>query len=91
MNSNLKPKTSSQCAKAARTATAVLGQISRAFHFRDRWTFIRLYKFYVQPHLEFAVPAWNPWSAGDIESLEKVQRKAVKWFQALETKTTVRD
>ena len=41
VSSNLKP--SSQCAKAARTANAVLGQISRAFHYRDRSTFLRLY------------------------------------------------
>jgi hypothetical protein len=34
---NLKP--SSQCSKAAGTAAAVLGQILRAFHYRDRPTF----------------------------------------------------
>ena len=34
---------SAQCAKAARMANAVLGQISRAFHFRDRDIFTGLY------------------------------------------------
>jgi len=38
---NLKP--SAQCAKAARTAQAVLGQLARAFHYRDRHIFWRLY------------------------------------------------
>ena len=33
VSSDMKP--SAQCAKAARTAQAVLGQISRAFHYRD--------------------------------------------------------
>ena len=34
---NLKPW--AQCSKVARTAQAVLGQISRAFHYRDRLVF----------------------------------------------------
>jgi len=32
-----------QCAKAAQTARMVLGQIERAFHFRDRHVFKKLY------------------------------------------------
>ncbi len=39
---NLKP--TAQCAKAAKTAQMVLGQISKAFHYRDRHIFVRLYK-----------------------------------------------
>jgi ribonucleases P/MRP protein subunit RPP40 len=75
VTSSLKP--SDQCMKAARTASTVLGQIARSFHYRDRWTFIKLYKLYVRPHLEFAVPAWSPWTRADIECLEKVQKRAV--------------
>jgi hypothetical protein len=56
--------------KAARTAQTVLFQISRAFHYRDRHVFIRLYVQYVRPHLEFAVPAWSPWLEADKEVLE---------------------
>ena len=81
VNSELKP--SDQCAKAAKTANAVLGQISRAFHYRDRWTFVRLYKLYVRPHLEFAAPAWSPWTAADTECLEKVQRRAIAMVSGL--------
>lgn len=55
MSSNLRP--GAQCSKVARTASAVLGQISRAFHYRDRYTFMNLYKQYVRPHLEFAIQA----------------------------------
>ena len=65
VNSNLKP--SDQCAKATKTVNAVLGQICRAFHYRERWTFVRLYKLYVRPHLEFAVAAWSPWTEADVE------------------------
>lgn len=82
---NLKP--SLQCSKAAGRATAVLNQIRRNFHYRDRFTFLRLYKQYVRPHLEFAVPAWSPWAKGDIETLERVQEKALKMVSGLKGKT----
>ena len=55
---NLKP--GQQCRKAAQTASVVLGQITRAFHYRDRGVFLNLYKQYVRPHLEFSVAAWAP-------------------------------
>ena len=64
---------STQCAKAAKTANTVLGQISRAFHFRDKDIFTGLYKQYVRPHLEYAVQAWSPWLEKDKEILESVQ------------------
>ncbi len=78
---NLKP--SAQCSKGAGRATAVLGQLRRNFHYRDRYTFLRLYKQYVRPHLEFSAPAWSPWLQGDKDTLEKVQEKAVKMVAGL--------
>jgi len=33
--------------------------------------------------LEFAAPAWSPWTAGDIECLEKVQRRAIAMVSRL--------
>lgn len=84
INKNLKP--TAQCVKAAGTATAKLNQIRKNFHYRDRHVFLRLYKQYVRPHLEFAVPAWSPWLKGDIETLEKVQEKAVKMVAGLESR-----
>jgi hypothetical protein len=81
---NLKP--SEQCSKAAGRATAVLNQIRRNFHYRDRHTFLKLYKQYVRPHLEFSSQAWSPWLVGDKETLEKVQEKAVKMVSGLKSK-----
>ena len=81
VSNNLKP--AAHCAKAARTAQAVLGQITRAFHYRDRHTFVRLYKQYVRPHLEFSTQAWSPWTEADKEVLEKVQRRMVKMVSGL--------
>jgi ribonuclease P/MRP protein subunit RPP40 len=82
--------TKTQCPvrESSRAALSVLGQIRRNFHYRDRdrHTFIRLYKQYVRPHLEFAAPSWSPWLTGDIEKLEKVQEKAVKMVAGLRAK-----
>jgi hypothetical protein len=48
ISDSLKP--ADQCRKAAMTANAVLGQIQRAFHYRDRNIYTRLYVQYVRPH-----------------------------------------
>jgi ribonuclease P/MRP protein subunit RPP40 len=76
-------KQSSQCAKAAQVATDVLSKVRKAFHYRDRKTWIRMYKTDVRPHVEFAVQAWSPWSSADVECLEKVQQKVVKQVSGL--------
>jgi len=85
MTSKLKP--SGQCAKAARTAQMVLGQLGRAFQAKDKHVFVQLYKTYVRPHLEFACQAWSPWTAADKEVLERVQERAVKMVSGLRTHT----
>ena len=82
---SLKP--AQQCRKAAQTANMVLGQITRSFHYRDRHVFLSLYRQYVRPHLEFAVVAWAPWTKADIESLEAVQKRAVKAISGLRGST----
>jgi len=81
VSSSLKP--SQQCKKAAQTASTVLGQITRSFHYRDRHVFKKLYLQYVRPHLEFAVTAWSPWARADIECLENVQKRAVRAISGL--------
>ena len=85
IDKSLKP--SNQCITAARVANAVLGQICQAFHFRDRNIFLKLYKQYVRVHLEFCTPAWSPWTAGDVELLEQVQKRAVRNISGLKGNT----
>ena len=80
---NLKP--SKQCKKASDIAAAVLTQLTRNFHYRDKNTFKKLYVQYVRPHLEFAAPAWSPWLQEDKNRLEKVQRKAVGMISGLKS------
>lgn len=84
MTRNLKP--AGQCQKAAKTAQTVLGQLSRAFTYRDRHVFMKLFVQYVRPHLEFSVQAWSPWTEADKECLEKVQRRAVGMVSGLEAR-----
>ena len=76
-----------QCREAALRGNAVLGQISRAFHYRDRRTFVQLYKQFVRPHLEFAVPAWAPWTLADTQTLERVQQRAIRMVSGLKSNT----
>ena len=85
ITANLKP--SRQCNEAARRAAGVLGQISRSFHYRDKKTFLQLYKQYVRPHMEFAVPTWSPWTVADKEVLEKVQERAIRMISGLKGET----
>ena len=74
---------SCQVAKAAKKANSVLGQLMRAVSYRDRHTYIKLYKEFVRPHLEYAVPSWCPWLQKDIDLLEDVQKRAVRGVSGL--------
>ena len=55
--------------KAASNANRILGLMKRTFKSRDAKTWTNLYTSYIRPHLEFAVPVWNPYAKGDIEKL----------------------
>ena len=75
ITANLKP--SVQCAKVAKKANMVLGQLARGVTYRDRVTFVRLYQVFVLPHLSYSASAWAPYTVADKELLEKVQRRAI--------------
>ena len=64
--------------KSSLKANQVLGQLHHSFQSRDKVLLTQLYKVFVHPHLEYAVQAWCPYSAKDIEVLEKVQKRMVK-------------
>ena len=87
ITSNLKP--SEHCQEAAGRARSVLGQISRCFHYRDKYVFLNLFKQYVRPHLEFSSAAWSPWLLGDINILEQVQIRALGMISGLQAKDYV--
>ena len=70
-------KPSLQCARAAKKANQVLGQMARSITYRDKFTFTRLYKVYVRPHLQYCSSALSPYTVADKDLLENVQRRAV--------------
>ena len=59
---------------------------SRGVTYRDRECFMSLYQTYVRPHLKYAVAAWSPWTLGDKDVLEAVQRRAVRMVTDLRGK-----
>ena len=67
-----------QVHKAASKANAMLGLMKKTFVTRDSTIWKKIYTTHVRPHLEYAVQAWCPYQRGDINKLEKVQRRASK-------------
>jgi hypothetical protein len=82
IHNSLKP--ARQCQRAAAAGLGVLHQLRKNFHFRDRHVFVKLYKQYVRPHLEFATPVWSPWQSADKQVLENVQKKFVNMIAGLQ-------
>ena len=56
----------------------MIGLIKINFIHMDTRTFVMLYKALVRPHVEYANSVWSPYKTGDIEAIEKVQKRATK-------------
>lgn len=76
MDSSL--KFSEQCSVAVKSANRTLGLIKRTIKSRGKNVLVRLYKALVRPKLEYCVQSWRPFLRKDIDSLERVQRRATK-------------
>ena len=57
-------------------ANKVLGAIKRSLGNDNRHAFSCLFKSLVGPILEYAAHVWSPYQLKDIESLEKIRRRA---------------
>ena len=64
-------------------ANSIMGLIRRTYTYIDETSFRYLFQALVRPHLEYAAPVWSPYKAGDIESIENVQRRATKQIPGL--------
>ena len=79
VNTTLKP--SGHRAKAIRTASQILWQILRLFHYRQ-WHFQSYISYtYVRPHVEFIAPAWSPWRKRIVKSLKMSEGSLSEWCQ----------
>ena len=64
-------------------ANRALGILRRSFDYLDNRTFSLLYKALVRPHLEYCHAVTYPRTAGQMKSIESVQRRATKCLRHL--------
>ena len=55
-----------------------VGLIRRNIAYKTKRLIIPLYKAIVRPHLEYCIQAWRPYHKKDIDTLERIQRRATK-------------
>ena len=61
-----------------------MGWILRSFKSRAAEVIIQLYQAYVVPRMEYASILWNPYSIGDIQRLESIQRTLTSKIEGCE-------
>jgi endonuclease/exonuclease/phosphatase family metal-dependent hydrolase len=66
-------------------ANKIVGVIKRSFDHLDSSTVNKLYSALVRPHLEYANSVWAPFTRQEINSLERVQRRATKLIPELKS------
>ena len=67
-----------QCGIAASKGNQILGLIRRNITHKEKKLIIPLYNAIIRPHLEYCVQAWRPYRKKDIDTLERIQRRATK-------------
>ena len=71
-------KVSEQCGIAVSKGNQILGLIRRNITYQENNLIIPLYKAIVRPHLEYCIQAWRPYRKKDIDTLERIWRRATK-------------
>src|SRR5690606_25256582 len=66
------------CSEIARQASRVANLIFRIFRSKDHKIYLKAYKSYVRPKLEYASPVWYPRLISNVNILENVQRRFTK-------------
>ena len=77
-------KVHSQVVNCAKKANKVVNMIKRTFSFLDKDIFVKLYKTFVRPIIEYGQTVWAPYHEKDINILEDVQRRATKLVPGME-------
>jgi hypothetical protein len=68
----------SHIGKVVTKANLLLGMVLNTFKVFNKTIAQRINPTFIRPHLEFAVPVWNPRLQRGINQLERVQRRATK-------------
>ena len=76
-------KISEQCGIAASKGNQILGLIRKNITYKGKKLIIPLYKAIVRPHLEYCIQAWMPYRKKDVDTLERIQRRATKMIPEL--------
>ena len=76
-------KVSEQCGITASKGNQILRSIRRNITYKEKKLIIPLYKTIVRPHLEYCIQAWGPYRKKDIDTLERIQRRATKMIPDL--------
>ena len=76
-------KVSEQCGIAASESNKMFGLIRGNITYKNKRLIIPLYKAIVRPHLEYCIQAWRPYRKKDIDTLERIQRRATKLIPKL--------
>ncbi len=66
------------CHKIFASASQISSLIFKSFENRSKNFLFRLFETYVRPKLEYASVVWNPHFSGDIDLVERVQRRFTK-------------
>ena len=66
------------CEYLAASAGVVLRRLRRCFGLTTKEMFLPLYKTFIRSKLEYASTVWSPYQVKDINTIEKVQRRATK-------------
>ena len=85
-------KVSEQCGITASKGNQI---ISLIITYKEKKLIIPTYKAIVRPHLEYCIKSWRPYRKKDIDTLERIQRRATKIIPELrhfryEVRTTKR-
>ena len=70
-----------QCGEAVRKASRTLSCIHRCISSRSKEVILPLYAALVRPQLEYCIQFWAPHFKRDVDSMERVQRRATRMIR----------